>query len=122
MKVQLSMGITTKKLIITDCLADYIKLCERHLEGFKFVGGPSLSGQSAGSFVYVADKDNIITVVHELIHAVDSFIEYHGFVSDSELRAYLVEGLLRQYVVKVLGWKHSYKYKLVEKESNKCND
>ncbi len=103
-RFQTSLGITTKHVVIMDNFDDYARRCKSAM-GESPTAHPYIAGQTFGSFVYLRDRENLITLVHELIHVADNLIADVGLAPDTELRAYLVEGVMRKYVRKVLGWK-----------------
>lgn len=99
MLVKHKTHIGAREIWLSDSWDEYAYLCLKHGEHFasKKMG---TAGQSFGSFVWVSSFKNLPVVVHEIIHAVDSWMEDIGISNDTEVRAYIVESILRSVLEK----------------------
>jgi hypothetical protein len=61
---------------------------------------PNFFGQAFGMFVYLKDPFDMVTVVHEFIHVIDGAMQEMEITNDTEVRAYLMNGLLSRYIAK----------------------
>lgn len=59
-----------------------------------------LLGQAFGLFVWLRDPCDVVTAVHEFIHVIDDTMKELQISNDTEVRAYLMNGLLRKYMKK----------------------
>ena len=64
-------------------------------EDFKHAGGLTSS-----DYIWIREKDNYDTVVHENYHVVQNLKKYYGF-DDEETEAYISGYLFEQYIKKI---------------------
>lgn len=93
---KIKIGLTTIQIFITDDKTTYTEWSG------DVITSPTIIGRTYGSFIWVKDKLNIPVVVHEIIHAIDFWMEKTlDNCNSSEVRAYAIQQVLDKYLKKV---------------------
>jgi len=101
MIVKTTYGIGSRVFWITDDSGTYSKWVLKHQGRISEPVPDHVPGRCFGNLVWVRDFNCFPYLVHECVHAVDNWMEDIGISNDTEVRAYVLQGLLEK-ILKVL--------------------
>lgn len=91
-------GLGVKEVWITSDWHQYANWVATKIGAVEKEPTPELLGRCYGSFIWLRTPGDAPVAVHEIVHAVDFWMEAIGISNDTEVRAYTVEGILREYM------------------------
>ena len=98
LKTVIDIGLGPRKVYIFDNFEEFKKSCKK-LHNVEIENDPKdILGLSYETHFWIENKNDLPTVIHEIIHVVDNWIKDLGFKDDSELRAYAVQGIFEKYL------------------------
>ena len=98
LKTVIDIGLGPRKVYIFDNFEEFKKSCKK-LHNVEIDNDPKdILGLSYETHFWIENKNDLPTVIHEIVHVVDNWISDLGFKNDSELRAYAVQGIFEKYL------------------------